>query len=107
MIGIFDALLSIETQSRFACQRYRLQRFSRKTALKRFDGISKGMKPFGPFPSESEDDMNHECMEIKPLMALYQTGQLSDEQRKHLNQHLLFCPDCVYQMVLAPVFVID
>jgi len=46
-------------------------------------------------------------MEMRKLMALYQAGLLTDEQRSHLNQHLLFCTDCVYQMVLAPAFVID
>ncbi len=45
--------------------------------------------------------MNRECMEIKELMALYQIGKLTDEQKMHLNQHLLFCPDCMYLMVLS------
>jgi len=45
--------------------------------------------------------MNRECMEIKELMTLYQMGKLTDEQKIHLNQHLLFCPDCMYLMVLS------
>ncbi len=51
--------------------------------------------------------MNHECIEIKQLMALYQAGKLNEEQKAHLNQHLLFCPECVYLMVLAPSFNAD
>jgi hypothetical protein len=44
--------------------------------------------------------MNKECMEIKELLALYHTGKLSDDQKLRLNQHLLFCPECMYHMVL-------
>ncbi len=51
--------------------------------------------------------MNQECMEIKKLMALYDAGKLTDEQKAHLSHHLLFCPECVYQMVLAPAFLAD
>jgi hypothetical protein len=50
---------------------------------------------------ESEDGMNKECMEIQELLALYRAGKLSDEQRSRLNQHLLFCPECMYHMVLS------
>jgi len=45
--------------------------------------------------------MNRECEEIKELFALYYSGKLTDEQKAKLNQHLLFCPECVYQMVLS------
>jgi hypothetical protein len=57
-----------------------------------------------PLPTrkpESGDDMNRECEEIKELFALYYSGKLTDEQKATLNQHLLFCPECVYQMVLS------
>jgi hypothetical protein len=51
------------------------------------------------FP-ESGDDMNRECEEVKELFALYYAGKLTDEQKAKLNLHLLFCPECVYQMVM-------
>jgi len=55
---------------------------------------------------ESEDDMNRECMEVKDLLGLYHAGKLSEEQKRHMNQHLLFCPECMYDMVLAPALII-
>jgi len=44
--------------------------------------------------------MNRECEEVKELFVLYYAGKLTDEQKAKLNLHLLFCPECVYQMVL-------
>src|SRR5271156_7151627 len=99
---MFDALyISMSEVTLSACQRYLLQCF--KTAKPPRGG--RGVAPDRMFPSEtrmleSEDDMNRECVEIKELFALYYAGKLSDDQKARLNQHLLFCPECVYQMVL-------
>jgi hypothetical protein len=46
--------------------------------------------------------MNHECEEVKELISLSAADKLTEEQKKMLNEHLLFCADCVYKMILSP-----
>jgi hypothetical protein len=84
-----------------ACQRYLLQCFKTAEPPRGGQGAAPdGMVPSETRTSESEDDMNRECTEIKELLVLYYAGKLSEEQKAHLNQHLLFCPECMYHMVL-------
>jgi hypothetical protein len=47
--------------------------------------------------------MNSECLEVKELMALGESAELSFEQRRKMNEHLLFCPDCMCLMLQASI----
>jgi hypothetical protein len=43
--------------------------------------------------------MNGECLEVKQLMEVDVSTELSSEQRRQMNEHLLFCPDCMCLML--------
>jgi hypothetical protein len=50
--------------------------------------------------------MHKECMEMKNLMDLQHAGCLSEGQRSYLNHHLLFCPECMIDMVSNSTFLL-
>ena len=60
------------------------------------------LKSLPRFADESVKKMNHECEEIKELLPLHAAGKLSEEQKKKLNGHVLFCAECMYRMILSP-----
>ncbi len=48
--------------------------------------------------------MDKHCKEIKHMLYLYRAGRLSEEDMAQVNQHLVFCTDCTYLLVLDPAF---
>jgi hypothetical protein len=50
---------------------------------------------------EMENDSNCACLDIKERLLLYQLEKLSEEERNGLKRHLLFCPECIFHLVLT------
>jgi hypothetical protein len=51
--------------------------------------------------------MDENCERILKLLDLYRAGKLSDEQKADVEDHLLYCPECIFLLTLVPSFSPD